>query len=177
MGGKVTRAAGSTGRAAATLAVMALILGGCGGKASQSSTAGKPAGDAPRPVAVDPDMVTAVSTANSATPISLKFRIQKKPVVGQPVSIELSFLPAAGAGVVHIHTAFQVSDGLQLASERAFDVEQPEAGVPLEHELTVLPQAGGVLQITATVIVDSDNGGSLARSYAIPLIADGPPAA
>jgi hypothetical protein len=126
--------------------------------------------------ALNPDLVNAVSAANSTTPISLKFRIETKPVVGQPVTIELVLIPAQGIAIDHIHSSFQVGDGMQLASERAFDVEQPEAGVPLEHELTVLPRQPGVMEVTATVIVDSESG-SLARSYAIPVIAEALPAA
>jgi hypothetical protein len=159
--------------------VFPVLLAGCGGKPRAVSTAGKPQSSAVKPIpasALNPDLVNAVSTANSTTPISLKFRIEQKPLVGQPVGIELTLIPAQGVDIDHIHASFQVSDGMQLASERAFDVEQPEAGVPLEHELTVLPQQPGVLQITATVVVDSDSG-SIARIYAIPVIADGPPAA
>lgn len=140
------------------------------GSAQSSASRGTSAATA------DPDMVNAVSTANSTTPISLKFRLTRKPLVGEPVTVELALIPAQGVEIDHIHASFQVSDGMQLTSERAFDVEQPAAGVPLEHELTLLPQQPGVLQVTAIVIVDSDSG-SLARSYSIPVIAEAPPAA
>jgi len=41
--------------------------------------------------------------------------------------------------------------------------------VAIEQELSVVPLQSGVLSLGATVVVDMD-GGSLARSYAIPLI-------
>jgi hypothetical protein len=160
------------------LALAWVVLGAGCTRSPQSPGQAKAAGQArPAPAAaVDPDMVNAVSAANSTTPISLKFRIQNRPLVGQPVTIELALIPAQGVDIDHIHTSFQVGDGMQLSSERAFDVEQPASGVPLEHELTVLPQQPGVLQVTAIVIVDSESG-SIARSYAIPVIAEAPPTA
>jgi hypothetical protein len=154
------------------------VLGGCARARAPQTGPGKLQGSAqPAPTAtLDPDLVNAVSSANSTTPISMKFRIASHPLVGRPLTIEVALIPAQGVEFQHIHTSFQVGDGLQLSSERAYDVEQPAAGIPLEQELTVLPQQSGVLQINAIVTVDSDSG-SISRTYSIPIIADAQPAA
>ncbi|MFI4914266.1 MAG: hypothetical protein ACHQAR_03665 [Steroidobacterales bacterium] len=167
---------------AAALLCAALALGstGCGssthpgpGSAAAVQAPGSLAGAAKTDAAVPPndaDMVSAVSAANSTTPVSVKFRLEGRPQVGQPLMIELVVIPAAGAEIEHIHASFQAGEGLQLQSDRNFDAERPSAGVPLSQVLTVLPQQAGVLSLTATILVDSSSG-SLARTYAIPLIA------
>jgi hypothetical protein len=118
----------------------------------------------------DPDMVTAVSGTSSTTPIGLKFRLEARPLVGQPMQIVLELTPAPNIEIDQIHTDLQPSDGLLLQSERAFDIPQPTAGVPVQREVTVTPQQTGLLEVTAQVDVDTPTG-SISRNYAIPLIA------
>jgi hypothetical protein len=152
-------------------AVLIVQVAGCG-RAAQPGTAAanRPQGQAAGVAApIDPDMINAVSAANSTTPISVKFRIDGKPQVGQPLSVVLALIPADGVEIDHIHASFQAGEGMQLQSDRSFDVEQPTSGVPLEHALTLLPQRAGVFLLTATVEVDSDSG-SIARTYSIPVI-------
>lgn len=119
--------------------------------------------------AVDPDLVAAVSSAHTNTPIALKFGLAARPVVGTPLKVRVAVITAAGVDISHIHESFQPGDGLQLQSDRSFDVDDPSAGAVLQQELSVLPQQAGVLSLNATIMVDMD-GGSLARSYTIPLI-------
>jgi hypothetical protein len=118
---------------------------------------------------LDPDLVSAVSSAHSNTPIGMKFGLAARPAVGTPLKVTVALIPAAGAGISHIHASFQPGDGLLLQSDRTVDIDDPGAGVPIEQELSVVPQQSGVLSLGATVVVDMDSG-SLARSYAIPLI-------
>jgi hypothetical protein len=162
-------------RALAAVA-MAAVLAACGQGAHKAGAGGQSqqnrdlsqghkSGDT-----LDPDMVAAVSSAHSSTPISMKFRLAARPVVGSPLQVLVALIPAADVSISHIHAAFQPSDGLQLQGEHGFDVNGPDAGVVIEQELSVVPQQPGVLSLNATVVVDLD-GGSLARSYSIPLIA------
>jgi hypothetical protein len=118
---------------------------------------------------LDPDLVSAVSSAHTNTPIGMKFGLAARPAVGTPLKVTVALIPAADAGINHIHASFQPGDGLLLQSDRTLDVSEPGAGVAIEQELSVVPQQSGVLSLGATVVVDMD-GGSLARSYAIPLI-------
>jgi hypothetical protein len=163
-------------RAFATMAC-ATILVACGHSSSnpaaaglsqqqnRDSRAGRRAADL-----VDPDMVTAVSSARSTTPINMKFALSARPVVGTPVTLTVALIPAPDAGISHIHASFQPADGLQLLADRALDISNPAPGQPIEQQLSVVPQQAGVLLLNATVLVDMD-GGSMARGYTIPMIA------
>jgi hypothetical protein len=119
---------------------------------------------------VDPDMVTAVSSARSTTPINMKFALSARPVVGTPVTLTVALIPAPGVAINHIQASFQPGDRLQLLTDRVLEVSGPDAGQLLEQQLSVVPQQAGVLLLNATVLVDTD-GGSLARGYTIPVIA------
>jgi len=157
--------------------VMAAMLAACGqgshkagatGQSQQQSrdqNQGRNAGDA-----LDPDMVAAVSSAHSSTPIGMKFRLAARPVVGTPLQVQVALIPASDVSISHIHASFQPGEGLQLQGEHSFDVNAPESGVVIEQALSVVPQQPGVLSLNVTVVVDLDNG-SLARGYSIPLIA------
>jgi hypothetical protein len=119
---------------------------------------------------IDADMVAAVSAGGASPPIGLKFLIDTRPVVGVPVQLRLALIPTAGAEIAHIHGSLQAADGLQLQSQRTFDIDAPPDGTPVEQEVTVMPQRAGVLSLSATLEIDYDNG-SVDRTYAIPLIA------
>jgi hypothetical protein len=124
---------------------------------------------------VDPDMVAAVSSAHTNTPISMRFALSARPVIGTPLIVRVALVTATDVAINHIRASFQPGDGLQLQVERNLDISDPGAGAVIEQELSVVPQQAGVLSLNATVVVDLD-GGSLARSYSIPLIAGDNPA-
>jgi hypothetical protein len=146
------------------------------GGAGQSQQQKRDAGVAAKSGAlVDPDMVAAVSTAHSTTPISMRFALSARPVIGTPLTVRLALVTATGVAISHIRASFQAGDGLQLQNERDLDISDPGAGAVIERELSVVPQQAGVLSLNATVVVDTD-GSSLARSYSIPLIASDNPA-
>ena len=167
-------------RALATIS-MAAMLAACGQATNKAGAAGQSqqqnrdmklahkSGDM-----LDPDMVAAVSSAHSSTPIGMKFRLSARPVVGTALQVVVALLPAADVAISHIHASFQPGEGLQLQAERTLDISDPTAGAVIEQELSVVPQQPGVLSLNATIVVDMD-GGSLARSYSIPLIASDNP--
>jgi hypothetical protein len=115
-------------------------------------------------------MVAGVSQAGSEPPIGLKFLITERPQVGLPLQIELALIPSPGSEISHIHCSLQTGEGLQLQSARTFEINAPQAGVALRQDVTVVPQQEGVLSLSATLLIDLDNG-SVARTYTIPLIA------
>jgi Ser/Thr protein kinase RdoA (MazF antagonist) len=94
---------------------------------------------------------------------------------GNAADREVALVTATDVAISHIRASFQPGDGLQLQAERNLDISDPGAGAVIEQELSVVPQQAGVLSLNATVVVDMD-GGSLARSYSIPLIAGDNPA-
>lgn len=161
---------------------MAVTASACGHSAHQAGAAGQSqqqnrnTGAAGKSgAAVDPEMVAAVSSAHSNTPISMRFALSARPVIGTPVTVRLALVTASDVAIGHIRASFQPGDGLQLLTERNLDISDPGAGAVIEQELSVVPQQAGVLSLNATVVVDTD-GGSLARSYSIPLIAGDNPA-
>jgi hypothetical protein len=120
-------------------------------------------------------MVAAVSSAHSTTPISMRFALSARPVIGTPLIVKVALVTANDVAISHIRASFQPGDGLQLQAERNLDISDPGAGAVVEQELSVVPEQAGVLSLNASVVVDMD-GGSLARSYTIPLIAADNPA-
>jgi hypothetical protein len=161
---------------------MAVMPVACGrgahqaGGAGQSQQQNRDMGAAGKSgVAVDPDMVAAVSSAHTNTPISMRFALSARPVIGTPLIVRVALITATDVAISHVRASFQPGDGLQLQAERNLDISEPGAGAVIEQELSVVPQQAGVLSLNATVVVDMD-GGSLARSYSIPLIAGDNPA-
>jgi hypothetical protein len=160
------------------VAALSALLCACGGSKSpagarhthadsQHTSSSKQGSKAPD---TDVDMVAGVSPGGSEPPIGLKFRIDTRPVVGMPAQLVLQLVPTPGVEISHIHGSLQVAEGLQLQSAHTFDIDAPQAGVPLEQHVTVVPQRNGVLSLNATLEIDYGNG-SVARTYAIPLIA------
>jgi hypothetical protein len=160
----------------AALAAALLLLAGCappsgsGGASSRESAAGQDtsAADAtPDPLA---NMVSAVSPADTSAPLAVKFRIEARPVVGTPVAIMLALIPNADAKIGHIHGAFAAGDGLTLQSERDFDLDTVQGGTAVFREVTVVPRQTGVLNLSATFLLQTDQS-TQTRTYSIPLIA------
>ena len=162
----------------APLVVVAALLSACG--SSGTPGAGRPGaapahadsrGPAPRSgEGADPDMVAAVSANGTGPPIAMKFRLQDKPTVGRPAQLVIALYAAPGIDIGHVHGSLQPQDGLQLQSERSFDIDALREGTPVQQQVTVVPQREGVLSLSASVVVDYENS-SLARTYIIPLIA------
>lgn len=160
-----------------TVVGLITLLCACGSSASTDALRahfGSPhdasTNQSPAPNALYPDMVAGVSAGGSQPPIGLKFLLGTRPVVGVPVQLKLALIPTPGAEISHIHGTLQVAEGLQLQSQRTFDVDAPQNGAPVEQDVTVIPQRAGVLSLSATLEIDYDNG-SIDRTYAIPLIA------
>ncbi len=156
-------------------AAMAVLLAACGqssftsgaGPSSVQNAASAVADESADPTAA---LVSAVGPRDPSGLISVKFRIEARPVVGTPVKIEVALIPAANAQINRIHGSFLAGSGLALQSERTFDVPTVQAGVTLYRELTVVPQQTGVLSLSTTILIEQETG-SQARTYSIPLIA------
>lgn len=120
---------------------------------------------------IDPDMVSAVSlTGAPGTPVSMKFRLSARPQVTSPLQVTVLVIPSPDVQISGLHLSFQADDGLQLQSDRSFDLTQTTPGLPVQQEITVVPQQTGVLSLSATVLIDTDSQ-SISRTYSIPLIA------
>jgi hypothetical protein len=132
------------------------------------------AGDAAAVTAADADMVSAVSSVPSNTPVSLKFRLIEPPRVGQALRVELALLQAPGLEIESLLLSLQPGEGLQLESDQNFEFHAPAAGATHRVVVTLRAQQPGLLNLDATALVNSRDG-SLARSFSIPLIATAAP--
>lgn len=156
----------------ASLLALALVLAGCDSEPEQGAVTATSASKTPRKAvrdAGDPDMVTAFSATRGPGLVDLKFKLTKRPAVGEPVEIELALTPSVA--LERLFARFQAADGLQIVSGAETDqFERPAAGVPVKHKMTVTAKADGIFYVTAVVLADSDKE-SVARSYSFPLIA------
>ena len=114
-------------------------------------------------------MVSAVSSANSTTPLALKFRISEQPRNGQAVHVQLAVVPDPAVDIDALHIAMQVSDGLKLDSPPQANYAEPARGKSQHFEALVHPTKPGVLSLYVAVLVDTADA-SLTRNYTIPLI-------
>lgn len=163
----------------------ALLLAACGDRGEEARARHEAAQRArPDPALAGPavpdtaDMVSAVSTADAMPPVSLKFRIDQAPRVGESLPMTLALIQEPKLAIRDMHVAIQTRDGLQLKSAATLDFNNPEAGATQLIPVEVQPLQPGVLSIAVTVLVNSEVE-SLARSYTIPIIvlsAAGPPA-
>ncbi len=123
-----------------------------------------------RPPAFDRDMVAAVSggTGNDM-PVKVRFALRDRPEIGKSATLDLEVVPSAQldrlVAVFHAQDGLSVSAGAQPAQS-----DHPEPGIPIAHELTIVPQRDGIFYLDATVLVDFGNE-SVARTFTIPVIA------
>jgi len=152
------------------------LASGCGGSTDQARAqhdaraAARADTVTPAETFTDADMVSAVSAVASTTPVSLKFRLDDPPLVGQVLRVELSLVQAPGLDIDSMLLSFQPGDGLQIESEHSVEFRDPAVGAIQHIDVTVRPQAPGLLNVGATVLVNA-GGVSLTRNFSIPLIA------
>jgi hypothetical protein len=155
------------------IAVTALVAGctksdeeAAGAGSSTKAGTGSKAIDASK---VRSDMVAAVSASKVGPPVVLKFALHQRPMVGEPVDVEIALIPTSP--LVRLFGRFQASTGLTLVKGgETPQYENPVAGEPLEHVVTVMASNDGIFYITAAVVADADNS-SLTRTFSIPVIA------
>ena len=115
------------------------------------------------------DLVSAVSSAGTAAPVNLKFRMPQPPRVGQPLVIELVLVQQPGLDIDSLLVSLQAGDGLALESDRSFEFQSPAAGATQRMTVTVRAGQAGLLNLGATVLVDTANT-SVTRTFSIPMI-------
>ena len=167
------------------LAVALCLLVGCGravtpggnaADAGAGATTGAPADDSAdaagdqAAATSDADLVSAVNAGGPSKPLTVKFRVEARPVVGQPLKIMLVLTPTDQGSINHIHGSLSAGPGLLMQSDTSFDLTDLKAGTPEYREVTVVPQQTGVLDLNATLLLQTDKS-SEARTYSIPLIA------
>lgn len=161
-----------------TLLVFAALATACGGSSSDAraqrearsqgrADAGRSA-EALAAAAAEADFVAAVSSASIAPPVTLKFRMEKPPRVGEPMQLDL-LLQQPPQEISSILVSLQPGDGLSVLSQRSFEFRVPVPGATQHMSVTLRADAQTVLSLSATVLVDSSNT-SVAYNFLIPLI-------
>ncbi len=120
--------------------------------------------------ALDSDMVAAVSNAKGGDlPVEVKFSLHERPEAGETAELDLEMIPTAP--IDRLVAVFHAEDGLTVSSGgEPAQRDRPEAGVPVAHRLTIVPQRDGIFYVTATVLADM-SGEPIARTFTIPVIA------
>jgi hypothetical protein len=113
-------------------------------------------------------MVEAASQGKSDLAVQLKFDLQRRPTVGQPLDINVAVIPQIDADSAELQVAG--GDGLTVAPGAAhFDLGAVEAGQVYRQSFTVTPGAEGVLLLGLTVALKHDDAADT-RVFSIPLI-------
>jgi len=148
------------------------LLGGCGRGADSGQTVRGHTtrlGAAAAAPSTDADLVSAVSSAGATGLVSLKFRMPQPPQVGQPLRIELVVMQQPGLDIDSLLVSIQAGDGLAVESDHSFEFQSPAAGATQRVAVTVRAGQAGLLNLGATVLIDTANA-SVTRSFSIPLI-------
>jgi hypothetical protein len=112
-------------------------------------------------------MVDSASMGKSQLPVELKFNLQQRPTLGQPLDIDIAILPQIDAGPADIDVA---GDGLTMAAGAGHvELAAVEAGQVYRQSFKVTPAADGVLLLSLTVTLKHDEM-SESRAFSIPLI-------
>jgi hypothetical protein len=153
-------------------AVVVALLSGCN-KAEEAAVASTAKADSGsknvNARAIRSDMVSAVSGGKAGPPVTLKFALNQRPLVGEPIDVEVALIPVSPLDRLFVR--FQPSSGLTLVKGgESPEYENPPTGQPIAHVVTVMANNDGIFYITAAVVADAPDL-SLTRTFSIPVIA------
>lgn len=115
-------------------------------------------------------MVQAASQGKSELAVELKFELQRRPTVGQPLDINIAVLPQINADPAEIQVTG--GDGLTVAPGAShFNLAAVEAGQVYRQSLTVTPSTDGVVLLSLTVALKHGDQADT-RVFSIPLIVE-----
>jgi hypothetical protein len=113
-------------------------------------------------------MVEAASQGKSQLPVKLKFELQTRPTLGQPLDIDIAVLPQIDGSPAGIQVAG--GEGLTVVpGANQVDLPAVEAGHVYRQSVKVTPTADGVLVLNLTVSLKHDDM-TESRAFSIPLI-------
>ena len=115
-------------------------------------------------------MVEAAAQGKSQLPVRLKFELKQRPVIGQPLDVDLAVMPQIDASAADIQVTG--GDGLNVApGAKQADLPALEAGQVYRQTVTVIATTDGVLLLGLTVSLKHDEMTD-SRAFSIPLIVD-----
>jgi hypothetical protein len=138
--------------------------------AAPAVKAGNAVAPKPGPTAAEQTagMVEAVTVGKSTVPVTVKFDLPARPMVGQPLEVSLAVLPRIGADSAVI--AIEESAGWQLAPGSAsISIPAVQPGQVYRQTVTVTPTAVGVQLLGLQVSLKHDEV-SETRTFSVPVI-------
>jgi len=112
---------------------------------------------------------TQVKPGNTPLPVQVKFALQSKPEVAQPLDVTIAIVPTA-SNLDRVFGKVEGEEGLEMAGSGELEAaERPVENTPIERTIKVLPQKEGIYTLTATVSVDMA-GQISTQSYTFPVI-------
>jgi hypothetical protein len=167
----------STMRNGRTLPLCAIaLLTACHGDSNQAplgaavrhTSAPAAAKPGPTPNELTAGMVEAVTVGKSTVPVTVKFDLPERPVVGQPLDVVVAIMPQIAADpAVLVATG---SDGLQLAPGGGpVEIPSVEPAQVYRHDIRMIPTAEGVYLISLSVSLKHDEM-TETRTFALPVI-------
>jgi hypothetical protein len=115
-------------------------------------------------------MVDAASQGKAQVPVTLKFDLQQRPVLGQALDINIAVLPQIDASAADIQIAG--GDGLTVGlPANQIDLPDVVAGQVYRQSINVTPTAEGVLLLNLTILLKHDEI-TESRVFSIPIIVD-----
>ncbi len=155
--------------------VLTAILGACGSGHEGASGSGgshvvkkalSPAEELSRSLVAG---FTQVKPGNTPLPVQVKFALQSKPEVAQPLDVTIAIVPTA-SNLDRVFGKVEGEEGLEMAGSGELEpAERPLENTPIERTIKVLPQKEGIYTLTATVSVDM-SGQISTQSYSFPVI-------
>jgi hypothetical protein len=115
-------------------------------------------------------MVEAATQGKSQLPVKLKFGLKQRPMLGQPLDIDIAVMPQIDAGAADILVTG--GDGLTVApGSNQFDLAAVETGRVYRQIVKVTPALDGVLLLGLSITFKHDETTD-SRAFSIPLIVD-----
>lgn len=171
----------TTGRTIYVVSALLLALAACG-KDTESNPAAAPvdasasaAGKAADDTVADATrgMVAGVTAGKSGGLVDLKFKIKARPQLGQPLVIDVAYLPNVASDLMR--ATFISTEGLSVRSSAVpADYERVQPGAVYRHQLTVVPRDSGVYFVSAIVSMQTSTG-DVTRTFSIPVVVGAPP--
>jgi hypothetical protein len=139
-----------------------------GGAAKAAASAKKPVNPADARLR---NMVSAVAaTKGSSVPVQVKFELQDRPTVAQPVAVDLVIVPLSAA-VDSVSGKIETDDGLDVLEGRDIPAaDHPQEGTPIEHSLKLRASRDGIFTCRAVITVLSGSDSST-ETFLLPVIA------
>lgn len=117
-------------------------------------------------------MVSGVTNPSKpGAPVDLKFELKARPEAGQPLPIEIAFVPRVATE--SLRATFIATEGLSVSSSVPAEFQKAQPASVYRHTLTVVPREDGVYYVSAIVLMDMPNGPE-ARTFSIPVIVGAP---